>query len=54
MASGSGLNVARRGHAATGLSNGKVLVVGGLDRSLDAGGYLILKSAELFDPATMK
>ena len=38
------LNVARSGHTATLLQNGKVLVVG--------GGYDLLDSTELYDPAT--
>jgi N-acetylneuraminic acid mutarotase len=42
------LNAARRSHTATLLPNGKVLVAGG-DNSFDDS---ILKSAELYDPAT--
>ena len=40
------MTVARRGHTATLLSNGKVLVTGGTD------GTAVLKSAEIYDPAT--
>lgn len=40
------LHVARRAHTATLLSDGKVLVAGGLDNNSDS-----LSSAELFDPA---
>lgn len=41
------MNVARRGHTATLLSDGKVLVIGGLDET-----NKVLDSLELFDPAT--
>jgi hypothetical protein len=40
------LNIARRGHTATLLQNGKVLVAGGVN------GNAALNSAELYDPAT--
>jgi N-acetylneuraminic acid mutarotase len=45
------LNVGRLAHTATLLSNGKVLAVGGLGRT---DTHLVLQSAELFDPATLK
>ena len=44
------LNVARAGHTATSLPDGKVLVAGGVNRS--STGYVSLDSAELYDPAT--
>jgi hypothetical protein len=40
------MTTARRGHTATLLSNGKVLVTGGTD------GTTVLKSAEIYDPST--
>lgn len=40
------MTTARRGHTATLLSNGKVLVTGGTD------GKAVLKTAEIYDPAT--
>lgn len=40
------MTTARRGHTATLLSNGKVLVTGGTD------GTAVLKTAEIYDPAT--
>jgi Kelch motif len=48
------LNVGRGGHAATLLSNGKVLVAGGLGRVPSSDGRLPLQSAELFDPTTLR
>jgi hypothetical protein len=44
------LNVARHKHTATLLPNGKILVVGGLH--VNQFGLFVLKSAELYDPAT--
>jgi len=46
------LNMARRYHTATLLPNGQVFVVGGLQHDLYTGGFLKLKSSELYDPAT--
>src|SRR4030095_10868615 len=47
------LNTNRRNHTATLLQNGKVLVVGGSDYQCSlACNYTVLKSAELYDPAT--
>jgi hypothetical protein len=47
------LNLARDSHTATLLQNGKVLIAGGTDGTLiDAGEYIRLASAELYDPAT--
>jgi hypothetical protein len=43
------LNQARIDHTSTLLPNGKVLVAGGLDRTLSAG-FTILSSAELYTP----
>jgi large repetitive protein len=45
------LNTARRYHAATLLSNGKVLVAGGLDTS--GAGWFHLNSTEVFDPVSL-
>ncbi len=44
------LNVARTGHTATLLSNGKVLVVGGIANYGDP--WNVIDSAELYDPGT--
>ena len=44
------LNTPRYGHTATLLANGKVLVVGGLERTLAP--FSVTDSAELYDPAT--
>ena len=47
------LNLARDSHTATLLQNGKVLIAGGTDGTvIDAGEYIRLASAELYDPAT--
>ena len=46
------LNKARHGHTATLLRNGKVLVVGGSQYDAQYDGGVLLKSAELYDPAT--
>jgi WD40 repeat protein len=47
------LNLARDSHTATLLQNGKVLIAGGTEGTLiDAGEYVRLASAELYDPAT--
>src|SRR5205823_892115 len=44
------LNIARGSFTATLLPNGKVLVAGGL--GVESGRYVMLNSAELYDPAT--
>lgn len=46
------LNLARAGHTATLLSNGKVLVVGGSGECVISVGCSFHNSAELYDPAT--
>jgi N-acetylneuraminic acid mutarotase len=46
------MTMPRRYHTATLLPDGKVLVVGGIQHDLYTGGFLKLKSAELYDPAT--
>ena len=42
----------RSDHSATRLSNGTLLVVGGLDFGVDIGRFSALDTAELYDPAT--
>jgi hypothetical protein len=48
------LQMARRSHTATRLHDGRVVVVGGVEHDSLSGGYLELKSAEVFDPATFE
>jgi N-acetylneuraminic acid mutarotase len=47
------LNDARRYHTATLLANGNVLAVGGIQHDLYTGGFLKLRSTELFDPTRL-
>ncbi len=46
------MGTSRMGHAVVVLPSGKALVVGGVERTSDTGGYIATSSADIYSPAT--